>query len=244
MVKINVYLKLYILGLILIFMFLFQNSGIAQKHSIKIGTDIPLQYAIGYDFQASQKVSIGAKFGLITTPYDDILLGLFELFGAGERVIEVIRDGYDNGLVFEIGGNYHFKENHLVGLSSQFIDLRASEARADAIETLLNFSFSSLPGPLKNIAPDDIIYVKSSLYQLVIRYGWEKQLKNPRFKIRPEVSLSINLSSNTKVRSDVYDLSDIQDDVDDFMKTFYHNYAYIPTFGIYFIYTFGKLSGE
>ena len=60
--------------------FLSHFSAIAQKHSIKIGTDIPLQYAIGYDFQVNQKASAGVKVGIITTPYDDILLGLFELF--------------------------------------------------------------------------------------------------------------------------------------------------------------------
>jgi hypothetical protein len=223
---------------------LINSAVIAQKHSLKLGTDIPLQYAIGYDFQVSQKVSVGAKFGLITTPYDEILLGLFELFGANERVIEVIRNGFDKGLVFELGGNYHLKGNHLVGLSGQYVDLRASEARADAIETLLNISFSSLHGPLKNIVPDDIIYLKSSLYQLVFRYGWEKQLKNPRFKIRPEVSLSINLGSNTNIRSDLYDVSEVEDDVNKSLKEFYHRNAYIPTFGLYFVYTFGKQSAN
>lgn|GEM_PF-6918239 len=162
------------------------------------------------------------------------------MFGATERAIELIRNGYELGLIVELGGNYYFGKNHLVGLSGQFIDLRASEARADAIETLLNIDFSNLPGPIKNIAPDDVIYIKSSLYQLVLRYGWEKQLKNPRFKIRPEVSLSINLSSTTKISSDMYDVSEVEDDVDEFMKMFYHHHAYIPTFGIYFIYTFGK----
>jgi len=217
-------------------------SVVAQKHSVKIGTDIPLQYAIGYDYQISQRFSSGLKFGLLTTPYDEILLSLFELLGANENVIEVIKDGYEIGLILEVGGNYHFGRNHMLGVSGQLIDLRASEARADAIETLLGINFSDFLGPLKNLAPDDIIYVKSTLYQLVVRYSWTKQLKNPHFKIRPEVSLSINLSSNTQVQSDEYDLSDIQDDVDNFMTTFYHHYAYIPTFGIYFVYTFGKVS--
>lgn len=231
--------KLFYLLSTLIFILHF--SANAQKHSVKIGTDIPLQYALGYDFQVHHKATAGVKMGILTTPYDDILLGLFELMGGSERILDVIKDGFHNGLIFELGGNYYFKGNQFFGLSGQYIDLRASEARADAIETLLNIDFSNFPIPLNNIAPDDIIYVNSQLYQLVIRYGWEKQMKNPRFKIRLEVSLSINLSSRSRIKSDLYDISEISDDVNNSLRDFYHQYAYIPTFGIYFVYTLGKI---
>lgn len=237
-------MKHILFGTLVAILFFSTLTIFGQKHSVKIGTDIPLQYAIGYDYQISQRFSTGIKFGVLTTPYDEILLGLFELFGANENVIEVIKNGYEYGLILELGGNYHFGKNHLIGLSGQFIDLRSSQARAEAIETMLGIDFSDLPGPIQDAAPDDIYSVKSNLYQLVVRYGWTKQLKNPRFKIRPEVSLSINLSSYTQVQSDEYDISDIQDDVNDFMKTFYHHYGYIPTFGVYFVYTFGKQPGN
>jgi len=47
-------------------------SAFAQKHTVKIRTDIPLQYAIGYDFQIDQKLSSGTKIWLFTTPYNNI----------------------------------------------------------------------------------------------------------------------------------------------------------------------------
>ena len=228
--------------LLLIFNILFLGINVnlyAQKHAIKIGTDFPLQYAIGYDFQISPKFSAGTKVGILTTPYDEIILGLFKLFGANEKIIDIIGNGYELGGIFELGGNYYFK-NHYITINGQYVNLQASQARVEVIEELIDIDLEKLPPILNPQIKDDVIEVKSSLLQAAIRYGWIKQLKNPRFQLRTEVSLSLNITSKTELRSDLYDISNATMVMDKILKEFYHHYAYLPTFNIYLVYFPGR----
>lgn len=211
----------------------------AQKHSLKIGTDFPLQYAVGYDYQISPKFSAGTKLGVLTTPYDEIILGLFRLFGGNDKIIDVISNGYELGGILELGGNYYFK-NHYISLNGQYINLQSSQARVDLIETLIGRELDKLPPFINPEVKDDVIELKSSLLQAAIRYGWIKQLKNPKLQLRTEVSLSLNLTSNTKLRSDEYDISNANVLIDKIFTEFYHHYAYLPTFNIYLVYFLGR----
>lgn len=215
------------------------HSVYAQKHALKIGTDIPLQYAVGYDYQISPKFSAGTKLGILTTPYDEIILGLFRLFGGNDTMIDIISNGYELGGILELGGNYYFK-NHYVSLHGQYISLQGSQARVDLVETLIGRELEKLPPFINPQVKDDVIEVKSSLLQAAIRYGWIKQLKNPKLQLRTEVSLSLNLTSDTKLRSDEYDVSDAEVVMDKLITEFYHHYAYIPTFNIYLVYFPGR----
>ena len=54
-------------------------SSFSQTHQIKIGTDIPIQYMIGYKFSSVTGLGFTVHAGILTKPYNDIILNIIEL---------------------------------------------------------------------------------------------------------------------------------------------------------------------
>src|SRR5688500_13735424 len=58
--------------------------------SIFIGTQFPLQYNVGFNYHFSQAISARAQVGLLTKPYDRIVIETMEWFGLNQSMSKLI----------------------------------------------------------------------------------------------------------------------------------------------------------
>ena len=215
--------------------------GNAQKQSIFLGTDIPIQYTLGYNLEF-EKVSTQMQFGMLTKPYDDAILNIIEGFGANPDIIDIVRKAFEKGFVFTLKQNYNINRKMYAGIYGQYLSLHAAETPLNIIE---NYSSDINLTPLWTLAPLSLvgnygnefteIRLESNLLQLGLLFGYRFEL-NSKFEIKTEFSISKhvfstnNFSSETPYPAELYTL------LDDDISTTYKKYAYIPSINIYFVY--------
>jgi hypothetical protein len=94
------------------------NSGNSEtvktfsRSSIFIGTQIPLQFTAGYAYQLSHHFSAKAQAGLLTRPFDGLIVNSLQAFGLDKNLGRVIKKAFRTGSVLGIGLDYHFGKNY------------------------------------------------------------------------------------------------------------------------------------
>jgi hypothetical protein len=65
-----------------------------SKSSVFIGTQVPLQNTIGYGYQFSDRFSARAQVGILTKPYDGLIINSLEAFGLDKYLGKVIKKAF------------------------------------------------------------------------------------------------------------------------------------------------------
>lgn len=214
------------------------NKGYSQnnKHFFKIGIDFPLQYKIGYEYKPVRNFSAELQVGIITKPYDNIILKVIEGFGIDEEFIEIIDESFKFGGIFTIQPKFHFRKSY-AGIFGQLIRLNASNTSAELLSSYFNKDFLILG----NIQSLELI-LQSNLYQLGLLYGRSFQLNNPDFSLALEFGVSMNINSKNSFSSNHPYLDQTQlvrqlySELDNELSALFKQCVFIPTVNLIFIY--------
>ncbi|NOS91324.1 MAG: hypothetical protein HOP30_05345 [Cyclobacteriaceae bacterium] len=220
---------------------LFMNvvASLHAQHSVKIGTQIPLQYAVQYDYQWNKHWSANAQVGVLTKPYDQVILDVLKAFGVEQSIVNVLTNAFNFGVISQVGTNYHFGKNY-VGVTGSWIHLQAADTPISAIQTAFNVNVGSYPvRPRQNAQSPIAITLSSDLYNAGILYGRRFTFKNPKIEIHTEFSFSKTLASSSYVESPQRSLENLSELIDTELKSDYSSYGYLPSINVFFVYKLG-----
>ncbi len=230
-----------ILYLIFLFSIFHLQSGVAQEsgHRINMGTHFPLEYNIGYNYQYHPSLSAYAEFGVLTKPYDGVILDILELFGTDEGWVRLIEDAFNFGMIASAGHNFHFNK-HYAGVYFQAIGLSGSESPLGAYQNYFEKQDYSAFALVYGVD----LTVNSTLYQAGIMYGYRFPLKKSNWEIATEIRFSKNIASTNEFTSNRPYLDStmpvklLYNELDNEIKETYLKYAYLPTLSLIFQYRF------
>lgn len=166
------------------------------QHSISLGTDIPLQYKIGYHYQINEKFSAQGNFGILTSPYDAVILSIMESLGASETITNTLEKTFQFGLIYELGMNYHVNK-WFVNPKFQIIHLTSANTSQQDVERVIG---QGLPAPRR--AGNNDLNLSSTLYQAGFEVGRLFPLQNDRSFFRLGIGGSFNIGSKSDLSSD------------------------------------------
>ncbi|RDC58824.1 hypothetical protein [Adhaeribacter pallidiroseus] len=208
-------------------------------HSFFIGTQIPLQYNVGYSYRFPHRFAARLQVGVLTKPYDRFIRSSMEAFGLDKELGRVIAKSFRGGTLLSLSANYHFPKSY-TGLYGQYIHLQSGGVTpADALGIYFKRDFSGFdPQGLPAFA----FAMQSNLYLLGALYGRQFPLPNPRWRIDGELSLakvitsSSSFSSNrpgidrTVLAKGLYQVLDRE------VGAAYQQHGWLPTLNVYLVY--------
>lgn len=212
---------------ILIIYIFFVNIAFAQKSGFQLGTQIPLMYSIGYEFDINNKFSFNTQVGILTRPYDVAILEILKLTGTEEPLVNTIGEAFSFGFIFQPTVKYCFKR-YYIGAYYSYYSLNARETPTDAIENYYNIY---LPDRINNRTNE--FSLNSRLHNIGLLFGRKIELKNPNFELRLELAFAKTIKSKSKFSSESGDISTISSLIDDELNSYYINYGYLPSFNIF-----------
>jgi hypothetical protein len=230
------------------FIFCFALGSQAQKHHIMLGTDVPLQYALGYEYKPVKWLGLQAKAGILTSPYDQVILNTLSLFGVEKGVVNIINGAFDFGEVAQVGINFHIQKWYC-SIYTQYFLLKASNIPENLIESYYGYDFTpiNLSGGLLNLRRNEIeITMQSKLLQAGLGFGRKINLCEWA-ELRLELMAGKNIWNNTNidvssVKGTVYGLlyneEDLKKELEAELKNTYKTYAYTPSLNVYWIVKF------
>jgi hypothetical protein len=210
--------KEFMMRIAILFFFvsiLFTKDISAQKHFFKIGTQLPVQYSLAYEYKFSEKYSGIFNYGLITKPFDDAILGVMSAFGVSKPITSLVSSAFTFGQVFTLEPRYHFKSGKsYLGIYPQWITLTAENY------VLLN-------------AID--VKATSVLFNMGITYGKNFPLKNSKKKIQLEASFAKVFASDSNIYSSTVNLNFFKDYANNYLNERYLEYGYIVSLNVYYV---------
>lgn len=225
---------------LLFFVFATLPVSLLAQHSLKIGTQFPIQYAVQYDYHFHPKWSANAQVGVLTKPYDAVILNLLNALGVEQEIVNVLNSAFNFGVITQVGGNYHFGKNY-VGALGSWIHLNAADTPVSAVEAAFNVSVASYPTrPRQNNSNPVTLTLASDLYNVGILYGRRFTFANPKIELHTEFSFAKTIASSSYVESPQRALETLSTPVDAELKTTYLDYGYLPSINVFFVYKFGR----
>lgn len=232
--------------LLSVFVFVFINSNFAQTASLSFGTQVPLQYQTAINFRPIKQFSSGFGYGILTKPYDGIILDILGKFGTEDELLQIIDCAFEKGKILQGDVNFHFKHNY-IKIFGQRIQLDAGTTTTELLEekSQLDFSvFQLLPlwDPLA-------INIQSTLFNLGIGYGHSFSInKIEGLSINLEFNFSKTFTSNNTMSSNYESLDktnkiqNLYQEIDTYLNDeIYTQYVFVPSFNVFLTYT---LQGE
>lgn len=218
----------------------FSQVAFAQKSSLKVIAEVPLNFGIGYEYHISKHFSAGASAGVLTSPNSDLIIQYFRFIGTDEKLVLMIDDAFQLGIVGELNVNYNFKRNY-VGIFAQAIGAQAGDVSSELVEDYFGTSIQDYPllDGATNLSEKNLT-VRTRLYQAGMLYGRRFPLKNKRLEIDVELGLSANIGSTSKFYSENRDYSELNKRFDAGLDAFYKAYAFIPSMAVMFVYKLGN----
>ncbi len=221
-------------------------SGQQKSHQIMAGTQFPVHWGLGYQYNHHKHFSGRVQVGLLTAPYDKFIIYSMEAFGFDQKYSKALDQSFKLGIVGTVNPQYRFGNNYL-GVQGQMAYLRGSISLEEAAQLLLD---SKVPVPdlsqLPIILPD--FSTRSNLFLLGITYGKEFTLSDPRFALRPEIGFTKIIAARNHFSIDIDVLDQLPPvkvyyhNLDERLKSYYLTYGYIPSISLYLVYTPGKKS--
>jgi hypothetical protein len=214
-------------------------DSVAQ-HSIKVGTQIPIQYALQYDYQFHPRWSGNAQVGVLTKPYDQAILSILKSLGVDQQIVNVLTSAFNFGVTTQAGVNYHFKKNY-VGITGSWIHLQAADAPISAIEAAFGVTVSSYPvRPRQTTRAPVQLTLSSDLFGAGILYGRRFTFKNPKIELHTEFSFAKVLASKSYIESEQRSVESLSTLVDNELQSVYVDYGFLPSINVFFVYKLGR----
>ncbi|MCK4923190.1 MAG: hypothetical protein KAS71_19215 [Bacteroidales bacterium] len=193
---------------------------------IELGTEIPLNYSIGLVSNFSEHLQFSFRTGVLTKPYDLLILEIIELTGTKESLVNTIRDAFTYGLTAKGGINYTFPEFY-TGIYYSYGQIHATDVPVDILNNYFEF----------NLPPnffDPIEYtLESTLHNIGIMIG-------KTFPLSENISLATEFSMIKAIKTK-NSISCIYDDemilasniIHDKLDPLYKKFAYLPSINVF-----------
>jgi hypothetical protein len=204
-----------VVSILIVLLLISAEDSEAQYLRAKLGTDIPLQYAFGLNYQQGKFFSGEVGFGYVGYPYNGDLYKVINVPEKFQARKEFLMETTDDGWVFNIGVNGHYKRWY-GGVFAQQITLNASatyeyivgselfqeELTNDQRNILNAFLSEDLEQVINNqnvanVNLQDQMFTQSVIWQMGGKIGRRFMFRNPRWEFRAELALSANISANT-----------------------------------------------
>jgi hypothetical protein len=211
------------------------------RHELMIGTQVPVQFTAGYQYNASDRFAIRGQFGVLTPPYDKIILKSMEAFGFEKKLSLALDEAFRSGLVGTLAPQLRFG-NHSVVLQGQFINLSGSINLQRAAELYLDRDLPELSGIPFLPALMPTLTTRSNLFMLGLGYGWRFSPPDSRVSLQLEAGFSKILASGSKFSSNIAVLDNTAlargayGQMQNRLRDSYRQYGYVPSLGVYLVY--------
>lgn len=214
-------------------------SAFFSKSHLFIGTQVPLQFTAGYEYQFSNRISARAQAGFITKPFSGFIVEAMEAFGLDKSLGRVIKKAFKSGTIIGVGPNYHFRKNY-IGLYGQYMHLRGGGITpADALSIYFKKDFTAFN---INSLPLFEFSMQSNILNAGAMFGHRFQLRNPRLAVNGEAGLSKILasknafSSNRPLIDQTALAKSLFKEIDKEMQDAFWKHGFIPTINLYLAY--------
>lgn len=215
------------------------TEGKTARNSLLAGTQIPLQFTVGYEHRLSRQVSARVQVGIVSKPYSSFIVDAMEANGMDKYLSRVIRKSFRGGIVLGLGPNFHFGKNYF-GITGQYMRFRAggiTPADALSIHFKKDFSQFDLNGlPLFEFA------MQSNIINAGLLYGRQFQLRHPRLALHAEAGIAKIVASNNSFSSNRSSVdrtrfaANLYAELDEEMRSAYWKHGFIPTLNLYLFY--------
>ncbi len=220
----GLFLGLFILG---------WTMPLFAQHQIKIGTDVPLQYALAYSYTPEKGIGGGVKIGLLTEPHNSIILALMETLGTKEYITTIVRESFKMATVFDGNLAWNWSKN-FAGFNVSYINLRAGQPPLITIDENYGNLFNLVPTTLFG-EETTAIHLSSNLLQLGAHYGRRIPI-NDRWEFQILLGLSKNIGSTNRFTSDFPYPQSLFTAIDKDFQENYKKYGIIPSVGVHLVY--------
>jgi hypothetical protein len=211
------------------------------RHELMIGTQVPIQFTAGYQYNASDRFAIRGQFGLLTPPYNKVILRSMEAFGFDKKLSRAVDEAFRQGLVGTLAPQLRFG-SHSVVLQGQYVSLNGSITLQRAAALYLDRELPDLSGiPFLPVATPTL-NTRSNLFLLGLGYGWRISPPDSRVSVQLEAGFSKILGSSNKFSSNIGVLDrtglvqGVYGQMDNRLKDSYRDYGYVPSLSVYLVY--------
>jgi hypothetical protein len=212
------------------------------RHELMIGTQFPVQLTAGYQYNATDRFAIRGQFGVLTPPYDKVILKSMEAFGFDKKLSTALDEAFRTGLVGTLAPQLRFG-NHSVVLQGQFVHLDGSINLQRAAQLYLERDLPNLSGIpfLPAIMPT--LSTRSNLFMLGLGYGWRLSPPDSRVSLQLEAGFSKILGSDSKFSSNIGALDNtalaqgVYGQMENRLRDSYRQYGYLPSLSVYLVYS-------
>ena len=206
------------------------NRSFAQGTSVYIGSQIPLFYSAGFEYEANQTVSFSIQGGLLTKPYNTAILHILEELGTRETLVNTIGESFSHGVSVQSALKFHFR-NYYAGLLYSYYLLIARDTPIDAMENFYGFNF-----PINFKSKE--LNLHSRLSNIGLLAGRKFMLNNSGLSLNLEFSVAKTVASRSTLYSESGDVNWASETVDKKLNTYYLEYGYLPSLNIYLVKSF------
>jgi|GEM_PF-2853107 len=224
----------------------FGNLRAQGRHELMIGTQVPVQLTLGYQYNAGDRFAIRGQFGVLTPPYDKVILKSMEAFGFDKRLSTAVDEAFRTGLVGTLAPQLRFG-NHSVVLQGQYVTLNGSITLQRAAQLYLDRDLPDLSAIPFLPAVMPALNTRSNLFLLGLGYGWRIAPPDSRVSVQLEAGFSKIMASSNRFSSNIgiLDRTDLVQGVygqmDNRLKDSYRKYGYVPSLGVYLVYALDGL---
>ena len=221
------------------------SPGVAQqtRNEAFIGSQFPLQFTAGYQYQLHPLVSVRVQAGAMIHPLDKIFLYSMEQSGLNKNLSRIIKESFDVGYLGTAGVNVHYRKFYL-GIYAQYGHLRGQGRLTDALYTYYRKDLPPIPPEFEPLLQGLQLKWQSNIWNAGILVGRKFVLPNSRFAIHTEAGFTrtfsaINSFSSSNTFLDQTSLADqIYTRLDQEFKEAFRKYGYYPSINLYLFYTF------
>ena len=205
--------------------------------TLKIGTQVPFQHSIIYDYGITPGFSINGGIGFITGPYTNVLFSGLENRGVIARNERAVLDRtFQLGVSYQLGANFHFDRNYIRAYG-QLMTLNGDLSYSDLANLYLG---TNIPDITRFLNPID---VRSTVPMIGASYGRRFPI-GERSEIHLEGSIGKTLGHDTNYKTGTFlDGMNLINDVvysgiDKDLDSYFTRYGWVPSLNVYYVYKF------
>lgn len=213
---------------VILFLLSHRNNVMSQSKEILIGIDFPLYYSLGYEQKLSNHFSLNGKLGVLTKPFDVVILNTLKMFDGDELLVNTIGDAFSVGISLQPTLKWYFRKTYF-GLSYSFLTLKANDCPSEAIEKYYGIS---VPNRRSNS-----FSLQSYLHNAGINFGRRFGFKNTRFSINLELSVLKTFASRSYLKDDQEQtIETLSNAINNELNRYYIGYGYLPSINVSVVY--------
>jgi hypothetical protein len=210
---------------------------------ILLGTQFPLQYTAGFEYQFHPRLSTSLQAGILAKPYDKYLLYCMEVAGLSKTLSRIIEKSFEKAYMGCLGVNYHFDEKYYAGLYGLGARMYGKGPLLELANVYYKGKFPSNVDPaLLAVAEDLQMHWESDLICAGVMAGRKFLLPDSKFEFRTEIGFTKIMGSQSRysVGYTIIDESvlarDLYTRMNDEFKKSYWKYGYVPSLNLYIVY--------